>query len=117
EGDSTGDAEETAAADPLITPEMVREIQRMDPAAAVVDVRNQDERDRGYIPGSILIPLATRKETDAAQLPDKEAVVVVYCQSGGRSAQAREFLEELGYLRVYDMGGIGRWPYALEGAQ
>jgi rhodanese-related sulfurtransferase len=112
EADDTDDA-----ADALITPELVREIQETDEAAVVVDVRNQNERDKGYIPGSILIPLAVLKETGAAQLPDKEAVIVVYCQSGGRSAQAKEFLEGLGYLRVYDMGGIGRWPYALEGVQ
>jgi rhodanese-related sulfurtransferase len=111
-----GDADDvTDEADALIAPELVLEIQRTDPAATVVDVRNQDERDRGYLPGSILIPLAALKETGAAQLPDKEAVIVVYCQSGGRSAQAKEFLKGLGYLRVYDMGGIGRWPYALEG--
>ncbi|MDR2671548.1 MAG: S-layer homology domain-containing protein [Oscillospiraceae bacterium] len=113
EDGATDDAAETDAADALITPELVREIQQTDPAAVVVDVRNQDERDKGYIPGSILIPLAVLKETGAAQLTDKEAVVVVYCQSGGRSAQAKEFLEGLGYLRVYDMGGIGRWPYEL----
>lgn len=44
-------------------------------------------------------------------LPNKEAVLIVYCRSGRRSKAAAEKLIDLGYENVYDMGGIIDWPY------
>ena len=39
----------------------------------------------------------------------KDAVIFIYCQSGGRAAQAAGYLKESGYLHVYDAGGINTW--------
>lgn len=84
-----------------------------EPGAVIVDVRTQEEYEDGHIPGAVLIPnetLQAEKERPAA-LPDTDALVLVYCRSGRRSAQAAERLAQLGYTRVVDFGGIIDWPY------
>ena len=38
--------------------------------------------------------------------------IIVYCQSGGRSAAASSFLESVGFTRIYNMtGGFSSWIY------
>lgn len=76
--------------------------------ALLVDVRSEGEHASGAIEGSINIPiqeLAGRMD----ELGDKDREIVVYCQSGGRSAMAKRLLESNGFSKVHDMGGIGRW--------
>jgi rhodanese-related sulfurtransferase len=76
--------------------------------ALLVDVRSEGEHAGGAIEGSINIPiqeLSGRMD----ELGDKDAEVVVYCQSGGRSAMAKRLLEKNGFTKVHDLGGIGRW--------
>ena len=94
-----------------ITPQDAKKI--MDSAAAyvVLDVREQTEFDEGHIPGAIVIP-HTEIEAKAAQmLPDKNALILVYCRSGRRSKLAAESLVKLGYTDVKEFGGIVDWPY------
>ena len=69
--------------------------------AVAVDVREPDEYAVGHIPG--------------AKLPDKNAVWLVYCRTGRRSADAVQKLESLGYTNLRDLGGILSWPYEIEG--
>ena len=62
----------------------------------------------GHIDGAISIPvqqLAGRMD----ELRDKTTQIVVYCQSGGRSAMAKRLLESNGFTNVHDMGGIAQW--------
>ena len=76
--------------------------------ALLVDVRSEGEHARGSIEGSINIPiqeLAGRMD----ELGEKEREIVVYCQSGSRSAMAKRLLESNGFTKVHDLGGIGRW--------
>ena len=76
--------------------------------ALLVDVRSGGEFSGGHIEGAVNIPiqeLSGRME----ELGDKEDQIVVYCQSGGRSAMANRLLERNGFSKVHDMGGIGRW--------
>lgn len=103
-----------AAGPVLLTADAAKRILSAEPSAIVLDVRGESERASGYIPGSICIPLAQLKETSAAALSEhKPDAIIVYCQSGVRSAQAFEFLTGLGYKRVYDLGGIANWTYDL----
>lgn len=76
----------------------------------LVDVRTQEEFDDGHIEGALLLPNDQLETLAAEQLPDKDAVILVYCRSGNRSAAASELLVELGYTNVYDFGGIMDWP-------
>ena len=47
-------------------------------------------------------------------LPDKEAVLLIYCHTGVRSKQASDKLIKLGYKNIYDFGGIADWQYETE---
>jgi rhodanese-related sulfurtransferase len=44
----------------------------------------------------------------AALIP-KNVAIIVYCQTGARSAQAAAFLNSVGYTDVYDAGGFRTW--------
>ena len=81
----------------------------------ILDVREQDEYDAGYIPGAVLLPVGTiNEETAASAIPEKDTVVLVYCRSGNRSKTASQALADLGYTQIYEFGGIQDWPYDLE---
>jgi rhodanese-related sulfurtransferase len=78
-----------------------------EPAHFLVDVRSPEEYAAGHIPTAINIPvgeIGDRPPTD-----DKNALIVVYCASGRRSARSQAILEGLGYVRVVDFGSISRW--------
>jgi len=94
-----------------ITPQKAKEIMDGEQPYILLDVRTEEEFDETRIPGAILIPndeIIDRVETE---LPDKNAVILVYCRSGGRSAKAANKLIEMEYTNVYDIGGIIDWPY------
>jgi len=74
----------------------------------ILDVRQPAEFQLGHIEGSVLIPLD--------QLPlrfkelSKDVDIVVACRSGGRSAQAIQFLEHQGFSRLWNLvGGNMQW--------
>ena len=76
--------------------------------ALLLDVRSTGEYSDGGIEGSVNIPiqeLAGRLD----ELGEKNGEIVVYCQSGGRSAMAKRLLESNGFTKVHDLGGIGQW--------
>lgn len=78
--------------------------------AVLVDVRTQDEYDNGHIEGAILYSIDDISEdTVSTILDDKDKEIILYCQSGNRSSQAKEKLEELGYTNVYDLGAMSNW--------
>lgn len=79
----------------------------------VVDVRRADEYEAGHLPGAILVPNETILTEAAKKLPDKNAVLLIYCRSGRRSAEAAQKLISIGYIHVYDFGGILDWPYEI----
>ena len=57
---------------------------------------------RGIIEGSVLIPV-TELESNLSKLPDKDAVIIVYCKAGSRSQTAYNILFTAGYVNIYDM--------------
>src|SRR5215213_2244437 len=76
----------------------------------LLDVRNPEEYADGHIAGSINIPLE-ELSSQLSQVP-QNIMVVVYCRSGNRSAQAVALLKDAGYTQVLDMGGIVEWVNA-----
>jgi rhodanese-related sulfurtransferase len=78
------------------------------PDAYLIDVRNPNELDAGYIEGMVNIPLPSlNEESLQATLPniDKNDKIYVYCKSGGRSKRAMEKLIEAGYTNVTSVDG------------
>jgi len=79
----------------------------------IIDARTEAEFAEGHIKGAILIPeyeIAARAEKE---IPQKDALILVYCRSGRRSKIASEELVKLGYTNVKEFGGINDWPYEI----
>ena len=82
--------------------------------ALLLDVRTEAEFNQSHIVGAISFPLSEIEAKAADRLPDKNALILVYCRSGKRSQAAANMLVSMGYTNVYDLGGINSWPYATE---
>lgn len=77
--------------------------------ALLVDVREQDEWERGRIDGAIHLPLSQLKKR-MTELNPRESIVL-YCTMGSRSMHAVELLKENGFENVKSLsGGINSWP-------
>jgi molybdopterin/thiamine biosynthesis adenylyltransferase/rhodanese-related sulfurtransferase len=105
-------------------PEVIKQIRsqvdELDPAdvnqqlgngAVVVDVRETHEFEAGHLPGAKHVPRGYLESRIEGAVPDHDAHVILYCQSGQRSALAAHTLKELlGYRNVESMtGGITLW--------
>ena len=77
----------------------------------LVDVRTKAEYDSEHIKGAINISL---DEIESTTTLKKDSKIVVYCQSGNRSAKAARKLVDNGYSDVYDLGSIVGWIYETE---
>lgn len=84
----------------------------------VVDVREPHEYDQAHVPGAINVPRGTLE--GAADPGYKHRVeqlchahkqtILLYCQSGGRSAMAGVTLKQMGFEHVYNLaGGMEVW--------
>ncbi|MGQ0800910.1 MAG: cyclic nucleotide-binding domain-containing protein [Pseudomarimonas sp.] len=75
--------------------------------ASVVDVRMPSEHAQRAIKGSVNIPLFRLRE-DVSQRFPRSAKLIIYCNTGERSAAAAFILTRLGYAEVYALqGGLG----------
>ena len=90
-----------------------RQLLAEDRRAVLVDTRSGGEFRKGTLPGSISIPEAEMDRWAPVLLRDKGAPVLVFCRTGGCSWRSAQRLAELGYTRVYDVGGYLEWQ--LEG--
>lgn len=79
----------------------------------VLDVRTEEEYQKGHIPKAILLPNESIENQAEAVLEDKDKTILVYCRSGIRSKQAVSRLSNMGYSNVYDFGGILDWEYEI----
>lgn len=70
--------------------------------AFLVDVRTPGEFAQGHVKGSVNIPLDTLP-TNLSKFKDKQHIIV-FCLSGGRSGQAKSFLEQNGFTNVTNGG-------------
>jgi phage shock protein E len=99
-----------AAQTGMISPSDYVSQYQNNPSHLLLDVRTPEEYADGHIAGSINIPLA-ELPNQLSQVP-QNVMVVVYCRSGNRSAQAVALLKDAGYTQVLDMGGIVEWVNA-----
>jgi phage shock protein E len=83
------------------------------PGAKLIDVRTEEEFSTGRIPGSINIPLQDISAVSGV-IPDKNAPLFLYCQSGARSGNAVRYLKSMGYTNVSNLGGLYAWRGGIE---
>jgi adenylyltransferase/sulfurtransferase len=79
----------------------------------LLDVRESDELEVSRLSQAVHVPLG--------ELPDRigqierQADIVVICRTGGRSAQAAEFLLGSGFHRVRNLrGGMNAWAIEID---
>jgi hydroxyacylglutathione hydrolase len=98
----------TEGLEPIGVPEAERLLA--DDAAVLLDVREKDERDAGYIAGSRHLPYRLTRAC-ADDLRDGGRPVVTICESGARAAIAASALAAAGIeARPVLHGGIEDWP-------
>lgn len=97
-----------------VSAEQANKIMTSGEAYILLDVRSKEEYSQGHIKGARLIPDFELEKRATVELPDKNALILVYCRSGRRSLASAKLLLELGYTNVKDMGGIIDWPYGIE---
>lgn len=76
--------------------------QVINDGAFLVDVRTPAEFSSGHVKGSVNIPL-NKLPNQITKFKGKKNIVV-FCQSGGRSSQAKSFLEQNGFENVINGG-------------
>lgn len=91
-----------------ISPEQAR--RRQQAGAVLIDVREAHERAAGQAEHARGIAQGALESDPSAFLPDREAEIVLICQSGARSLRAAQTLVAAGYARVASVdGGTSRW--------
>lgn len=84
--------------------------QRLGQGAALIDVREEHERALGMAEGARGVTKAELEADPVHYARDRDAELVLICQSGGRSMLAVEVLQRSGYTNVASVrGGTGRW--------
>ena len=84
----------------------------------IVDVREPWEFEAARLPDAILVPRGTLEGAADPNYKHRDPVlcraytrpIVLYCQTGGRSAMAVDTLNQMGFTEVYNLaGGIEVW--------
>ncbi|MGO9640881.1 MAG: rhodanese-like domain-containing protein [Candidatus Acidiferrales bacterium] len=79
----------------------------------LVDVREDNEWERGHVPGAIHMGRGIIERDIEQAVPDHDTAIVLYCGGGFRSALAAENLQKMGYTNVISMdGGWRHWTEA-----
>ena len=97
--------------DERLEPVSLDELERLlaDDAVELLDVREADEHDHGYIPGSKNLPYRTVRAAAENGLLDGRPVVTI-CESGPRAVVAASVLRAAGVdARPVLNGGISAW--------
>lgn len=81
-----------------------------DKKPAIIDVRQPDEFAKGFIAGSVNVPIRDLMKNLDKLPSDKAASIVVTCQSGHRGALGMMALRMTGYTNVRSLfNGINAW--------
>jgi rhodanese-related sulfurtransferase len=108
------------AAVPKITPDQAADMIKQG-NTLVLDVRDGPEvASSGKIAGAINVSRGMLEFRADPESPyhdknfDKSKSVILYCASGGRSALAGKVLKDMGYDKVYNVGGFKDWTGAVD---
>ena len=105
---------------PKITPDQAAEMIK-NGNTLVLDVRDAPEvAASGKVAGAVNVSRGMLEFRADPELPyhdknfDKGKAVILYCASGGRSALAGKLLKDMGYDKVYNVGGFKDWTGAVD---
>lgn len=84
---------------------IMKEMLKTNKNIIIIDVRTEEEYQDNHIPRAINIPLQDIREKIGRIARNKNDVIIVYCEYGGRSRKACNKLEKMGYTNVYNLDG------------
>ena len=99
---------------PEVSAVMAMEMVKRGDALTFVDTREESEWAAGHIDGAIHLSKGIIERDIETEVPDKNAVLVLYCGGGYRSALATDALHQMGYTRSVSMAGGWRAWNALD---
>ena len=92
------------------TPEEVHAKMNRGEKVTLIDTREDNEWEHGYIAGAIHLGRGIIERDIERVIPAKDAEIILYCGGGFRSALAADNLQKMGYRNVISMdGGWRRW--------
>ena len=96
-----------------ITVDETRERLSSNPAAKLIDVREDNEWNEAHAAGAEHLGKGIIERDIEATVPDKSTELILYCGGGYRSALAADVLQKMGYRNVWSMaGGWKAWKEA-----
>jgi len=78
---------------------------RMSEGARLIDVREDNEWERGHAVGAQHIGRGVIERDIEREVPDPGAELILYCGGGYRSALAADSLQRMGYTNVHSLAG------------
>ncbi|MDO5718046.1 MAG: rhodanese-like domain-containing protein [Tissierellia bacterium] len=114
-GGKSGDATETADGFKEMKGEELESLNegKEKDSILIIDVRPEEEYLAGNIPNSINI-LSDDIDKNIEKIKDyKENKIIVYCNTGNRSAKAAKVLVDNGFKDVYNAQGVKEYEYKL----
>lgn len=81
-----------------------------DQGLLLIDTREDNEWAAGHAAGAVHLSKGIIERDIEAKVPDKSAIMVLYCGGGFRSALAADALQKMGYSNVISLdGGWRAW--------
>ncbi len=82
-----------------------------DKDAVILDVRTNEEWNEGIIPNAMHIDIYKGEDfLEEISALDKDKSYYIYCKAGGRSGQACNIMQSLGFLKTFNLeGGFSAW--------
>ncbi len=93
-----------------ISADEIRQWQAAGKPFVLLDVREQEDFEKGAIPGAVHLSRGVLELDIDEVVPDQDKIIVAYCGGGSRSALAADTLQEMGYENVYSLAqGYRGW--------
>lgn len=90
--------------------EEVQQLLEADDTCALVDVRQPLAYQYEHIEGAVNLPQDQIADTAETMFPDKNQVIILYCDYGGVSKVAAEDMVDMGYTNIIEFDGLEDWP-------
>ena len=99
---------------PRISPNEAK--AKQDTGALIIDIRESEEiNTSGMVKGAYHIPRGLLEFQTTLVNPNglkgfsPETTIILYCASGGRAALAGKSLKDIGFDKVFNLGGLKDW--------
>lgn len=89
----------------LVTSDEAKKLLRDQKVDVVLDVRTKMEYNLGHYPKALHIPTGNLNNFVETAIPNKDARILIYCNTGQRARYATDLLRSKGYKNVNYIAG------------